>query len=69
MKIALDDNVAGVQAGTDGVTVGNAYGNALTITDQNPNVGGLQTVIFVYVSVPGGTSGGSFSTNYGIHTY
>jgi hypothetical protein len=69
MKIALDDNVAGVQAGTDGVTVGNVYGNALTITDQNPNVGGLQTVIFVYVSVPGGTSGGSFSTNYGIHTY
>jgi hypothetical protein len=68
MKMALDDNVAGVQAGTDGVTIGNAYNNYLTITDQNPNVGGIQTVIYVYVSVPVGTTGGSFSTNYGIHT-
>jgi hypothetical protein len=71
MKIALDDNVAGVQAGTDGVAVGNNYTNEptpLTLVDQNPNVGGIQTVIYVYVAVPSGSGGGSYSTSYGIHT-
>ena len=71
MKIALDDNVAGVQAGTDGVAVGNNYTDEptpLTLVDQNPNVGGIQTVIYVYVAVPPGSNGGSYSTSYGIHT-
>ena len=71
MKIALVDNAAGVDAGTVGVAVGNAYTNQpapLILVDQNPNVGGIQTTVYVYIKVPGFAAGGSYSTNYGIHT-
>jgi hypothetical protein len=72
MKIALDNNVAGVQAGTDGVAVGNNYSDettALTLpTSGSPTSGGRQVTVYVYIQVPTGTSGGSYSTSYGIHT-
>jgi len=71
MKIALVDNAAGVDAGTVGVAVGNAYtdqSSSLTLVDQDPNVGGIQATIYVYVKVPVSTGGGSYSTSYGIHT-
>ena len=73
MKIALTDDVAGVQAGTTGVSVGNLYinqtnANALSLVDEDPNTGGIQETIYVYVKVPNGTSGGSYSTSYGIKT-
>jgi hypothetical protein len=71
MKIALTDDIAGVQAGTTGVAVGNLYATqstSLTLVDEDPSIGGIQDTIYVYVKVPDGTSGGSYSTSYGIKT-
>jgi len=71
MKIALTDDVAGVQAGTTGVAVGNLYAtqsSSLTLVDEDPSIGGIQDTVYVYVKVPSGTSGGSYSTSYGIKT-
>ena len=73
MKIALTDDVAGVQAGTAGVSIGNLYatqadGDSLSLTDEDASVGGIQETIYVYVKVPSGSSGGSYSTSYGIKT-
>jgi hypothetical protein len=71
MKIALVDDISGVDAGTAGVTVGNEYTDqltALSLTDENPNTGGIQETIYVYIKVPATATGGSYSSSYGIHT-
>ena len=71
MKIALTDDVAGVQAGTVGAAVGNNYTDettVLTLVDHDLNVGGIQTTVYVYVKIPVGSSGGAYSTTYGLHT-
>jgi hypothetical protein len=71
MKIALVDNVTGVQAGTVGVAVGNNYTDqttALSLVDEDPIAPGIQETIYIYVKVPVSTAGGSYSTSYGVNT-
>ena len=71
MKIALTDDVAGVQAGTVGVAVGNNYTDqttALSLVGANHDSSRLYTTIYIYVKVPSGTAGGSYSTNYNVQT-
>ena len=73
MKISLVDDVEGVDDGDVGVSIGNLYANqsnanALELSDEDLSTGGIQDTIYVYVKVPVGTSGGSYSTSYGIKT-
>ncbi|MDD5145709.1 MAG: Ig-like domain-containing protein [Candidatus Pacebacteria bacterium] len=59
-----------VEAATYGV--GNAYtdqATALTLVDEDTSKGGIQETVYLYVKIPTGTAGGSYSTTYGIYTY
>ncbi len=51
--------------------IGNAYtdqATALTLVDSNPSKGGIQDTVYIYVQVPTGSAGGSYTSSYGIQT-
>jgi hypothetical protein len=67
VMISLTDNIAAAKP------IGNSYNDqantdALSLVDENPNVGGIQATIYVFIKVPTGTTGGAFSSGYGIKT-
>ena len=65
MKVSLIDDI-----GT-AVAIGNSYDDqatALSLVDENPNEGGIQESIYVFIKVPTSTAPGAFSASYGIIT-
>jgi hypothetical protein len=73
IPVANNMRISSAQANNGGATIlltgANTYTSPLTMTtDLNPSMAGRQVDVTVEVKIPSGTSGGSYSTTYGVQS-
>ncbi|MFA4917561.1 MAG: Ig-like domain-containing protein, partial [Syntrophales bacterium] len=74
VRVGLTNEATGasdatIEAATE--AIGNAFtdqATALTLVDSDPNKGGIQDTVYLYVQVPVSSAGGSYTSSYGIQT-